>query len=184
MATVQIYVQAIRLTNEIIAEKGDYLVIYPDDTVLTLSPEEAAKLGIRTAMRHANTAHGNGEKITSKSSRTSHAKRERDAKNEALRNVASIIPKEWRRVMCNINGKTIKMARSEFIVLEQMWDWKEPRHIGILNDYGRASTLKSKGFLTASKTDPGPLRRILTNNGRAIVQQVRADMARANGGAS
>ena len=101
MATVQISVQAIRLTNEVIAEKGDYLMIYPDDRIVVLSPDEAARLGIRAAARHATPA-------TVPLPR----KRTRDAtRGEWQRTFKSIIPPEHRTVTFNVNGKQVSMAR-------------------------------------------------------------------------
>ena len=180
MATVQINIQAIRLTNDLLAERGDWLVIYPDDRVVVLNQTEAAKLGLRRA-----TAPLTAPERPPKS--RAQPRPNGATASPTARQAPSAIPPHQHRVSVDINGKRVTLRRGGFVVLEAMYGWPKLQYIGALNASGDASEMKRLGFIEAHR-DPdaeGRLRggkRImlwqLTNNGREIVRRVHEQPAK------
>jgi len=147
MPTIQINVTAIKLKADVLAEKGDYLLIYPDERVVVVHQSEATSMV--DLIKSANAPEP-----------------EPTAPKKFKRRYL-LGPDH--QVKFRINGHDGVLPKSRFRVLQKMGRWTQPQFVGVLNSSGQASKLRLRGLVTH---DQETHLWHITDQGRAVIQAV------------
>jgi hypothetical protein len=134
---MQINVTAIELADDLIGEKGEFLVIYPDERIVIMTAVDAANFGLTDGgERPAKVAQPKKQyqprKVKAAPKPIAPGEREDNG--------------ETKRVFFRLNGRQLSMPVRLYNVLEEMAKWTEPQKIGSMNDRGQASLLKADGY--------------------------------------
>jgi hypothetical protein len=161
MPKISLEILAIPLTQELIGDVGQVLLVYPDDTLRVIDGEVAEAMGV---------SNGNGipeHPIPPPPDPTKHYSRH--APYTKSRQQKYLRPQD--RVFFTIRGKEYSMTNGAYKVLEAMASWHRPQKIANLNNNGQASFLRKMGYVANNSYDHSWM---LTSKGRAVVDHVTA----------
>ena len=157
MPTVSIEARLIRVTADLLVEKGHYLLIYQDDRIIQLTPDEARKLaaGIPEARKVVNhRARGPNTMV--------------DGAKYGANGTSRII---------QVDGKTIRLGKTTYEVLHMLLAatrdnqiWVRTRSLDHHSASARLVDLRKMGFTVSKNDGEAQLLWQLTNNGLALLR--------------
>lgn len=153
MSTLKADIIIVRAKHDILAEAGDFLLIYPDHSVGVLSELEMTRSGLL-----ATTGV------------TVHRKKRRKPVQHSLelRGESSPHPRRH-RIAFEINGQSESLMRHHYESLAAVAKWNQPQPVGRLNNSGQCTFLKKQGYLSH---DPNSGLWTLTKLGRDAVMAI------------
>ncbi len=155
MPTVKIEARLIRLKEELLVERGHYLLIYPDDRIVQLTPDEARKLvdvvpEARKIVNHRN--RGPASPTTTMNGRS---------------------------VVVDVNGRHVRLGQTTFQVLQMLLQathdntiWARGTDIKHESSSARLVDLREKGLAVSKSDGQTSLLWQLTNNGLSLLRAV------------
>ena len=167
MPKVNIEVHAIRVREDLIAERGDWLIIHADERLQVASAQQAAEFGL--------PGNASPAKAKTPPQRPPVVPQKQKAPD------APFAPRHKRRVSVEINGKTLSVPGLYFAILRQFDDQlNDPLSahdlagIGGISSSSRLSEMAAKGLLQRVDAQGDARNRpyyyVATNEGLAIAR--------------
>jgi hypothetical protein len=163
MSKIHIEVTAIRLTEQLIAEKGDFLLIFPDERIEIVEHNSYEWKMIAKSMAEKSEPKPRGRPKKAK------PKYDRPKYDRSTPMKGNDLRSSHHRVEYNMNGTRHFMPRTHYQVLEELATWDSPGKIEGYNNSGQASKLRDQGFL---EHDPETALWHLSAKGKKVLEAV------------
>jgi len=137
MATINIQITAIKLTEDLIAERGDYLLVFADDRIeiADKNSPEARQIALQMGQTTVGPTRQNHVGPTKPRAKPIHRRK------------SPTTNRNGHRIIYKLGNQTHTMPLGNFNVLMEVSTWEKPQKINGLNNSGQAGKLRDRGLL-------------------------------------